>query len=687
MAWFINGIYYYDSLELAGKPGIQSTPRGINDWGEDKPRVKKKSLGVKGKGWLYPESCLPEATLDYFDQQREAEKQRKLEEAAKALHAVLPAPAAPKAPKAVVAYGTANSGALKDQQKNTRDARATVLHAIERLMDDAGCCKEKAMDMLLQLAADGLLQADVLAALKQARDPRGKKGQGGDLPSKRTLKRWLSQAAAGTLAPRLTREPESYLNVPWLPYFLARYRLPAKPTKVEAWKAMVADLQQIGWADEDIPSRDAMYRVVNKLPVPIREKGRATGAAWKALRPCIRRDWSGLRSNEVWVGDGHTFKAKVQHPDHGRPFAPEVTLIIDAPSRYVVGWTVSLSENCIAVAEALGHAMSRHGKPLIYYSDNGAGQTGKMLDAPVTGILARTGVWHETGIPGNPQGRGIIERIWKTITIPLARTFPTCQTATMDRETLNKVAREIQSALKKGQVPNYVPTWKQFIDALDAAIEDYNANHQHRELGRRTPASVYAEKLDPLTAIPLTPDEVRDLFRPEVVRTPARGEVQLFNNRYYLADLADLNPGTQVRVAYDIHDAQTVWIKDMEGRPIGEAKWNGNLKDAFPKPVIEYLKEERVAGMVGRAQDKIDTARAELGRTLEVIPEVVLPLDLQHAKARLDKAREEQAREREVPETHGAEPASQDRRRRTGVSPFPATSPCRKNVMPTASGC
>ncbi|EPP1151054.1 Mu transposase C-terminal domain-containing protein, partial [Yersinia enterocolitica] len=84
-------------------------------------------------------------------------------------------------------------------------------------------------------------------------------------------------------------------------------------------------------------------------------------------------------------------------------------------TRYVVGWSLSLAENVIAVADALRHGMQSHGIPLIYYSDNGAGQTANVLDADITGILSRLGVEHPTGIPGNPQARGIIERLNREI--------------------------------------------------------------------------------------------------------------------------------------------------------------------------------------------------------------------------------------------------------------------------------
>ena len=49
----------------------------------------------------------------------------------------------------------------------------------------------------------------------------------------------------------------------------------------------------------------------------------------------------------------------------------------------------------------------------------GSGETGDMRDKETTGILPRIGIEHFTGIPGNPQGRGKIERLWQTITIPL----------------------------------------------------------------------------------------------------------------------------------------------------------------------------------------------------------------------------------------------------------------------------
>src|SRR5699024_4338503 len=85
----------------------------------------------------------------------------------------------------------------------------------------------------------------------------------------------------------------------------------------------------------------------------------------------------------VWVGDGHCMKLMAFNPATGNTFRPEVTLVMDAGQRFIVGWSLSLSENVVAVADALRHGMSQHGIPLIYYSDNGGGEKNRVLDADI----------------------------------------------------------------------------------------------------------------------------------------------------------------------------------------------------------------------------------------------------------------------------------------------------------------
>ena len=142
-------------------------------------------------------------------------------------------------------------------------------------------------------------------------------------------------------------------------------------------------------------ARRALQKVDNVTLI----KARHSGSARAARLPFKRRDTSMLRPLDVWLIDGHTFKAKVRHPDHGAPFAPELTIVMDAATRLICGWSVALAENVFAVGDALRHAIGQYGVPAIVYTDNGAGETARAMDCPVDGFMTRLGIEHRTGIP------------------------------------------------------------------------------------------------------------------------------------------------------------------------------------------------------------------------------------------------------------------------------------------------
>ncbi|MDH3000414.1 hypothetical protein A1D23_00860 [Chelonobacter oris] len=81
----------------------------------------------------------------------------------------------------------------------------------------------------------------------------------------------------------------------------------------------------------------------------------------------------------------------------------------------------------------------------------------------------------------------------------IARQFDTYHGTNADRETVRKVSIGVISldkAMRKGateltekqrQAQGKLPSWKQFIDAVEAGVEWYNNEHVHREIGM-TPA-------------------------------------------------------------------------------------------------------------------------------------------------------------------------------------------------------
>ncbi|WP_398309319.1 Mu transposase C-terminal domain-containing protein [Zoogloea sp.] len=521
---------------------------------------------------------------------------------------------------------------LNDADRAYRDGALVLCRAIEDAIGSTGCSAKTAYRELAERIVAGVARPELLAAAEATYVKRRASGNTESAQASRLSKMYAlylegCQAGEASLFLVPGRREKDGFKPEDIAAFLRHYCLTSRPTVAKAWRDARAWYDAQGFR---YPSYSVFTRLENELPVTIKYRGRMTGAEWRALKPYVDRDVSMFKSNDIWVGDGHTFKAKVQSPIHGQAFRPEITVIIDWVSRMIVGWSVALSESTIAVSDAFRHAqMTTRARPLIYYSDNGSGQTGKSIDCPIHGTLARQGIAHETGIPGNPQGRGIIERLWRTTTLPLAERYPTVLTKTADRDSIRIVGQILAKAERKGETSRLLPSWSQFMADLDAAVLDYNTGHKHRELGGLTPAEAYAAKLDK-DSIVFGPDaaEIDELWRPEVKRTPSRCVFTLFNNTYFRRDLQDeLAEGEEVRVRFDIHNADRVWLYRMDGTPIGEAIWDGNKKAAFPVPFVERKREERAAGIKARAQREINRADAELTQTL-IAPPMDVVLDI-----------------------------------------------------------
>ena len=629
---------WYSSQDLAGLPGMPQADSAVM-------RMAKKNLWpsrskLRGKGFEYPLRALPEVTRQYI-----------LSLAINADPAALPFPAAsastalavstpaePKPPIPLPPGAVAFSGQVRklkgeelltEQDRAIRDASLILCRAVEAAIGATDCKLSLACEELAKRLVAGDVRPELLAAAQATYlKPRQGLPLGGVPAQARRLYRMMGFFEQGRrvgdvgryLVPG-KREKEGHDPV-HIAAFLRFYCLPTRPPVAEAYRAMVPFLAAKGL---EAPSQSTVNRIERSLPVTVKYRGRVTGSEWRGLKAYIERDVSMFQANDIWVGDGHSFKAKVAHPIHGQPYTPEVTVIIDWVSRKIVGWSVALSESTIAVSDAFRHAqMQTRARPLVYYSDNGSGQTGKMIDHPIAGTLARQGIAHETGIPGNPQARGIIERIWQVTLIPLARTYPTCTWRGADENTTNRMLKALNKADFGGIA---LPSFLQLIDGVDACVTNYNQSHEHRELGN-TPDGQYLAKFDK-DSIVFGPnnDEINALWMPELIRKPQRGRISLFGNQYCKADLVNVLPeGSQVRVRYDLHKPEEVWLYTIEGLYLGKADWHSHKHAAFPKPEMERLRETRVKGRVTRLQKQIDEAQAELGEVYDLTPAVPAPL-------------------------------------------------------------
>lgn len=532
-------------------------------------------------------------------------------------------------------------GNINSDQRACAEARCALVAEVLKLENMGGMKRLPAIKYLIEKARVGDLPPALMKMVELANNKKGETR----ILGIRSLNQWVldylrtndSAERLLVLTPKLRGEkrPE---HTPWFLRFMRHWRNPNGVSRVEAYEDFCAE-----WAEEfadqptmlaALPSLDAVTRMLRKLPKLELMRGRVTGGAWRSLQSFVRRDWSDLQVNDVWIGDGHGMKLKVQHPLTGSPFKPELTLIIDGTTRYIVGWSISLSENVIAVADALRFGMEKCGLPLFYYSDNGGGQKNKIFDAELTGILPRLGIGHETGIPGNPQGRGIIERAHKTILIRCARKFETFNGSSVDRDTSRKVAIGIESAtnaLRQGKELNEaqqrsmtkLPTWSELIDAVIDGIDYYNTRHPHDSLPKKangkhyTPAEYRAECLKTVQPHYMTEAELREMFRPHFTRKASRGEVHVFNNIYFSEALMNVD-GDEVMVGVDIHNANTVVVRRMTGEFVCEAVWDGNKRAAFPVSMVEKARDDRAARRSSGIEKKLDEVERERNPVLTI---------------------------------------------------------------------
>ncbi|ABF04848.1 Mu transposase C-terminal domain-containing protein [Shigella flexneri] len=614
---------YVTVNDLLGVPGMPATTKGIRQalqrFSRDLGDVSRRREGTKAIE--YHIDYLPEITRKAL-RERYVEQLVATENNVSEVKAVTRKTRNPDAVQAIEAYRGSPQlmeerlNALTENQRWVSEARAALVVEVLKLESAGNLGRLKAINFLVEKARKGELPERLQQAAVNANAKRG----ANRTISRDPLYQWVlkynqSQNAAERLlllAPGKRDEikPE---EISWLPEFLAQYRQVNGRPMSEAYEDFVAEWQR-RHADEPymlevMPSYDVVRYAMKKLPEVVKQKGRVTGSEYRQLEGFTRRDWTAMPVNYVWIGDGHGMKLKCAHPIHGRPFSPEVTFVIDGGTRFVVGWSLDLAENVFAVAGAIQHGIRNHGKPFLYYSDNGSGETADMLDKEVVGILPRLGIKHPTGIAGNPQGRGIIERLNRTLPMRIARRYRTYFGKGADRESLRVLNRDLRSAFNALQqdkplndrqkaAMRELPSWAELIEAIREGVEWYN-NRPHSELPMKPNGRHYS------------PTEFRKKRQAE-----EDTEIEWLNNIYYAPELRDEH-GRKVLISYDIHDAERITVRRKDGSFICEAIWNGNKRAAFAVSAEYHKQQQRIKGMRKRAEEKIRDAEDEGIQILE----------------------------------------------------------------------
>jgi len=147
-----------------------------------------------------------------------------------------------------------------------------------------------------------------------------------------------------------------------------------------------------GWA----PSQSTLLRLFHRLELPGAD-GRTTGDA-------VFGRFEAGDPNELWTGDAL----------HGRRVGGRKTYLfafIDDHSRLIPGHRWGFAEDTVRLAAAFRRAVQSRGVPRGLYVDNGSAY----VDAWLLRACAKLGVRLTHSTPGRPQGRGKIERFFRTV--------------------------------------------------------------------------------------------------------------------------------------------------------------------------------------------------------------------------------------------------------------------------------
>lgn len=506
---------------------------------------------------------------------------------------------------------------LSDYQRRIDAARRAILTEIDKLAADTSL--NKAVDAVCHLAARSELHPDLQALVPVA---NARSGDGSRTLTRITIMRWRAQLRdQGHCAPR--HEPTRTVAPEWAAAFRKEYNIPSNPSIVDAHAEMELPpgIQR--------PSVHQVRRWLASLPEIERERGRRSPQALRAIKGYVKRSFDHLEPMDVCVCDGYTAKWYVAHPIHGQRFRPEITRILDVATRRTVGWSIGLAESTWAVLDAWAHAIRHHGLIAIPYTDNGSGEIGKIMTDQVVGFFGRLDVAHETGRPGNPQGRGVIERAWTRTFQDAAKRMISFAGPDMDSDAAKLIIKRIDRDLKVHGSSRHLPSWEDHKAWVAACIARDN-DTPHRALpkfvdpvdGKRrhmTPnecwESFVAKGWQP--SMP-SPTQLEGLFRPHVIGNVRREIIRFNNVDYHHRDLAD-HHGRKVQVGFDIHDPTHIWVRDLDGRFICRA-----TKDGHAQPYFDKIKLDRAKGRRTRILQKLNEVEAELGGSM--IEAEALPL-------------------------------------------------------------
>jgi putative transposase len=288
---------------------------------------------------------------------------------------------------------------------------------------------------------------------------------------------------------------------------------------------------QLGWAPDERTLQRMFARTglsaLTTEPQPAQAFGR-----FEASRP-----------NELWTGDAL----------HGPRLGGRKTYLfafIDDHSRAIVGHRWGFAEDTVRLAAALRPALAARGVPEYIYVDNGSA----FVDSWLLRACAKLGIKLVHSAPRRPQGRGKIERFFRTVNSEFV----------------------IEIAAGDGTPGREISDLAELNRLFTAWAETVYHRRVHSETGHAPLARWMAS--GPF-AVP-APADLAEAFRWSQYRTVSKTAlVSLHGNRYQVDPLL---AGRRVELVFDPFDLTTITVR-ADGADAGQALPHQITRHAHPK--------------------------------------------------------------------------------------------------------
>jgi putative transposase len=388
--------------------------------------------------------------------------------------------------------------------------------------------------------------------------------------SERTLWRWLARTDAarqrGRPAYRLSQfDRDAYAA--------------AHGNAAAAWRLRTS-------GSEPVPNLRVFQAAIKRELLPIERAAVADGIDGQRRHTVYLR-WNVAGRNDRWEADHVELPILVLPPRGCRPRHPWVTLCIDAYSRLLMGWSLSLVPNAATVLTALRMGMlidpargEFGGVPRALRPDRGL----EFVADALSQVCAVVGVQLLPAPAYSPHLKGKVERLGRTLAQDFLCTLPFYTDGPRD---------------KAGRLygPGSGPlTLERFAADFAGWVSVYNTRRPHAGLGGQTPLHRWRADATPLRIVP--EDELRFLLLPAEGRTIQKDGIH-FGGVAFIAPELNGRVGQKVEVRAMPHDLRRIEVF-VGGR------W---LTTAYPQAALSAEQREQV--LRRRQADAVELARRQ----------------------------------------------------------------------------